>query len=37
VSACTVHDPGTGLTYSVLSNSTRGAWPVRRRLDDLLG
>jgi CubicO group peptidase (beta-lactamase class C family) len=36
VSAWTEHDPGSGLTYSVLSNTTGGAWPVRRRLGELL-
>ena len=34
VSCCSVHDPGTTLTYTVLSNTTGGAWPVARLLDD---
>jgi hypothetical protein len=37
VSAWTEHEPGSGLTYSVLSNTTGGAWPVRRKLGELLG
>lgn len=28
--------PATGLLYSVLSNTTRGAWPLVRELDALL-
>ncbi|SHG68982.1 CubicO group peptidase, beta-lactamase class C family [Jatrophihabitans endophyticus] len=36
VSFRSVHDPTSGLTHTVLSNTTRGAWPVTRRLDDLL-
>jgi CubicO group peptidase (beta-lactamase class C family) len=31
------HDPHTGRTYTVLSNTTDGAWPVARFLDELLG
>ena len=26
-------DPGTGLSYGVLSNTTRGAWPIVKALD----
>jgi CubicO group peptidase (beta-lactamase class C family) len=37
VSALTVHEPATGLTYSVLSNTAEGAGPVKRHLDTLLG
>ena len=33
VSFRTVHDPGSGLTHTVLSNTTDGAWPVTRMLD----
>ncbi|HVF05673.1 MAG TPA: serine hydrolase domain-containing protein [Frankiaceae bacterium] len=32
-----VHDPATGTTHTVLSNTTDGAWPVARRLGELLG
>jgi hypothetical protein len=37
VSFRTVHDPGSGLTHTVLSNTTDGAWPVTRMLDAQLG
>ncbi len=37
VSALSVHEPASGLTYSVLSNTADGAGPVKRRLDTLLG
>lgn len=30
------HDPAAGLTYTVISNSSDGAWPIVRRLDQLL-
>jgi CubicO group peptidase (beta-lactamase class C family) len=36
VSFRTVHDEATGVTHTVLSNTTAGAWPVTRRLDELL-
>jgi CubicO group peptidase (beta-lactamase class C family) len=36
VSFWTVHDEATGVTHTVLSNTTAGAWPVARRLDELL-
>jgi len=36
VSFRTVHDRAAGLTHTVLSNTTSGAWPVARRLRDLL-
>jgi CubicO group peptidase (beta-lactamase class C family) len=36
VSFRTVHDPAGRLTHTVLSNTTDGAWPVTRRLDELL-
>ncbi len=36
VSFRTVHDESTGGTHTVLSNTTDGAWPVTRRLDELL-
>ena len=36
VSFRTVHNPETGLTYSVLSNTSEGAWPIARRLRELL-
>ncbi|MBA3374100.1 MAG: beta-lactamase family protein [Actinomycetota bacterium] len=37
VSFRTVHDPVRRITYTVLSNTSRGAWPITRRLDELLG
>ena len=37
VSFRSVHDPTTGVTHTVLSNTTGGAWPVARRLGELLG
>jgi hypothetical protein len=36
VSFWTVHDEAAGVTHTVLSNTTDGAWPVARRLRDLL-
>jgi CubicO group peptidase (beta-lactamase class C family) len=36
VSFRSTHDPGTGLTYTVVSNTSEGAWPVARRLAELL-
>jgi CubicO group peptidase (beta-lactamase class C family) len=36
VSFRSVHDPATGVTHTVLSNTTTGAWPVTRRLAELL-
>ncbi len=32
-----VHDPGSGITHTVLSNTTEGAWPITRLLDERLG
>ncbi len=37
VSFRTAHDPGSGLTHTVLSNTTDGAWPVVGLLDAELG
>ena len=37
VSFRSVHDPGRRLTWTVLSNTTDGAWPVARRLRELIG
>jgi len=37
VSACTVHVPARGVTHTVLSNTTDGAWPLTTRLNELLG
>ena len=37
VSACTVHLHKRQVTHTVLSNTTDGAWPISRRLDELLG
>ncbi len=36
VSFRTVHHPVAGFTHTVLSNTSAGAWPVTRRLDELL-
>jgi CubicO group peptidase (beta-lactamase class C family) len=36
VSFRTVHSAATGVTHTVLSNTTAGAWPVTRRLSELL-
>jgi CubicO group peptidase (beta-lactamase class C family) len=36
VSFRTVHDPTTTVTHTVISNSSDGAWPITRRLDELL-
>jgi CubicO group peptidase (beta-lactamase class C family) len=36
VSFKSVHDPGSGLTYSVLSNTADGAWPVLKPLREHL-
>lgn len=36
VSFRSVHDPSAGVTHTVLSNTTDGAWPVTRHLDRLL-
>lgn len=36
VSFRTVHDPNEGLTHTVLSNTSEGAWPVTELLDELL-
>ena len=37
VSFRTVHDEVARVTHTVLSNTTDGAWPVSRRLSELLG
>jgi CubicO group peptidase (beta-lactamase class C family) len=36
VSCRTVHDRRSGLTYTVISNTSSGAWPLVRLLDDRL-
>ncbi len=36
VSFRTVHDPVAQVTHTVLSNTSNGAWPVTRRLDELV-
>jgi CubicO group peptidase (beta-lactamase class C family) len=36
VSFRSVHDPSAKLTHTVISNSSNGAWPITRRLDQLL-
>jgi CubicO group peptidase (beta-lactamase class C family) len=37
VSFRTVHDPATGVTHTVVSNLSDGAWPVTRLLGERLG
>jgi len=37
VSFRTVHDPRERLTHTVLANTTDGAWPIARLLNELLG
>lgn len=37
VSFHSMHDPGADLTWTVISNTTEGAWPVARLLRDRLG
>ena len=37
VSCLSVHDPQASLTYTVLSNTTDGAWPIARLLRERLG
>ncbi|RSM82108.1 serine hydrolase [Kibdelosporangium aridum] len=36
VSFRSTHKPATGLTYTVMSNDSEGAWPVTRRLAEIL-
>jgi CubicO group peptidase (beta-lactamase class C family) len=36
VSFLTAHNPGRRITYTVLSNTSPGAWPIARALDDAL-
>jgi CubicO group peptidase (beta-lactamase class C family) len=37
VSFRSVHDPGPRITHTVISNTSRGAWPVTRFLDEWVG
>ena len=37
VSFRSVHDRSAGCTYTVVSNTSRGAWPMARHLDEVLG
>jgi CubicO group peptidase (beta-lactamase class C family) len=37
VSFRTIHHPPSSLTHTVISNTSDGAWPITRRLDELLG
>jgi CubicO group peptidase (beta-lactamase class C family) len=37
VSFRSVHDPISGLTHTVLSNTSSGTWPMTKLLDELLG
>jgi hypothetical protein len=36
VSFRSVHDPRSAITCTVISNSSEGAWPIARRLDESL-
>jgi CubicO group peptidase (beta-lactamase class C family) len=36
VSFRSTHDPKSGVTHTVISNSSDGAWPITRRLDEVL-
>ena len=36
VSCCTVHDPRSGITHTVISTTSDGAWPLARFLADRL-
>src|ERR1700722_2996968 len=36
VSFRSVHDPKSNITHTVISNSSYGAWPITKRLDELL-
>ena len=36
VSFRSVHDPRSSMTHTVISNSSDGAWPITRCLDELL-
>jgi CubicO group peptidase (beta-lactamase class C family) len=36
VSFRSVHDPDSTLTHTVISNSSDGAWPITKRLDELV-
>ena len=37
VSFRSVHDPGRRMTHTVISNTSTGAWPIARALDEWLG
>lgn len=37
VSMRTLHDPDRGVTYSVLSNTSSGTWPMARKIEETLG
>jgi CubicO group peptidase (beta-lactamase class C family) len=37
VSFRTVHQPSTGITHTVVANSSEGAWPIARHLDEVFG
>ncbi len=36
VSFRSVHDPAAHVTHTVISNTSEGAWPITRKLDELL-
>jgi CubicO group peptidase (beta-lactamase class C family) len=37
VSFRTAHRPSTGITHTVIANSSEGAWPIARHLDEVFG
>ena len=37
VSFCSTHDPASAVTHTVISNTSEGAWPLVRLLDERLG
>jgi len=36
VSFRSVHDPASNTSYTVISNTAEGAWPISERLDELM-
>ncbi len=37
VSMRSLHDPDRGVTYSVLSNTSSGVWPLAKKIEEVLG
>ena len=37
VSFHSLHDPASKITHTVISNTSEGAWPISKLLDELLG